>query len=218
MTDHGALLTRLVLLRHAEAITARGDPALSKRGLQQAERLRRRLIDTGELRASTVLATSGLVRAVQTGTLITDAIGDGSLRMHREPAFNEMSWDLERNAPAETWAVFEQRVRSALTKYANMATGSTAVIVCHTGVVEASFIEFAGLHRRSQRFAMSPRHASLTTWVTSAEEQPLRMWRLERYNDCAHLWERGALCHAPEEFESLGTGREPFWEGLDGDR
>jgi broad specificity phosphatase PhoE len=108
----------------------------------------------------------------------------------------------------ESWTSFEERARLSLRRYGEAA--GTTVLVCHTGIIEVSFIAFAGLARRSQRFAMAPRNAAMTSWIRLEAESGVR-WRLEVYNDAAHLWSDGDWLHARESTQSA----EPFWDGLE---
>ncbi len=110
-------------------------------------------------------------------------------------------------ADGETWNEFEQRARVALRTYA--ARPGTTVIVCHAGIIEVSFIEFAGLDRRDLRFAMAPRNTSITTWTELEGKTAAR--RLDVYNDAAHLWSKGEWLHRSESFQS----DEPFWHALE---
>lgn len=233
--DSGPRLTRLVLIRHAEAVEARGNPQLSELGIRQAKLLGDRALKTGELRMASRLLASDLIRASETAKVIARAVGADGLEVQEQSDLREMSWgdgDALPEAEAsdhqararnlfpdpEVWSEFEQQARSALKRCAELASGSTVVVVCHTGVIEASFIEFAGLRNRSQRFAMRPRNASITTWVTAGSDIARRSWRLEGYNDAAHLWVDGALWHGPEDFHMLVSGCEPFWAAMEARR
>ena len=79
-------MTHLYLIRHGEAYTnidhdgsgtvpgLRGDKGLTPRGHAQAERLRDRLAQTGEIRADVLLAST-FPRAFQTAEIIAPALG-----------------------------------------------------------------------------------------------------------------------------------------------
>lgn len=230
-------LTRLILVRHADAGETRRDHGLSDLGRQQADSLRMRLLRSGELRWARRLVTSDLVRARETAKLIADAVGRSGLEPEPDTSFREMAWgqaeemswdDIlaqrggqlvgrrDRVAPdAESWDEFETRATTALRRCAESALGSTVVIVCHTGLIEASFIQFAGLSRRGQRFRMRPRATSLTSWVTVGADSSTRAWRLEGYNDAAHLWIDGVFLHGEEGHDELASVEEPFWAAMD---
>ena len=85
--------TRVVLVRHGESqVTVRrvvGGPrtctGLSELGVQQAERLRERLAETGEIEA-TALYSSAYPRARETAEIIASSLG---LDVEVEPAFGE---------------------------------------------------------------------------------------------------------------------------------
>jgi len=86
--------TRLILVRHGESeVTVRrviGGPrsctGLSPLGVQQAERLRDRLAETGELAAATALFASEYPRAVETAEIIAPTLG---LPVERDVRFGE---------------------------------------------------------------------------------------------------------------------------------
>ena len=218
---------RLVLIRHADtdAACTRDDPDLSRMGELQAARLRDRFIATGELGEVTGFYSSELNRSRSTGQLLAPAIGSADLQL--DGALREMFWGeaegrswvsmVENHdvpsgkdsafADGETWNEFERRARLALRTYA--ALPGTTVVVCHTGIIEVSFIEFAGLDRRAMRFAMTPRNTSITTWTELEGGTAAR--RLDVYNDAAHLWSKGEWLHRCESLQS----DEPFWNALE---
>ncbi len=218
---------RLVLIRHADtdATGIRDDPDLSRMGKLQAERLRDRFIATGELGEVSGFYSSELNRSRSTAQLLYPAIGSANLRL--DGALREMFWGEAEGrswvsmvedygvpsgkdsafADGETWNEFERRARSALRTYA--ALPGTTVVVCHTGIIEVSIIEFAGLDRRALRFAMAPRNTSITTWTELEGGTAAR--RLDVYNDAAHLWLNGEWLHRRESLQS----DEPFWNALE---
>ncbi|MCA1667135.1 MAG: histidine phosphatase family protein, partial [Thermomicrobia bacterium] len=75
-------MTHLYLIRHGEAVAnvepimggMRGDTGLTPLGVQQAEALRDRLAESGEI-AADVLIASTLPRAQQTAEIIAPALG-----------------------------------------------------------------------------------------------------------------------------------------------
>jgi broad specificity phosphatase PhoE len=130
-------------------------------------------------------------------------VGAGALELEVDDDLAELSLPapgaslLDADFVRDSWQQFERRVVTALRGYA--AEPGMTVLVCHTGVIEVSFVEFGRLARRSDRFAMAPRNASITTW---ARPDGGDGWRLETYNDCQHLWVNGSLRHRAEDFSS----------------
>ena len=231
MTVPDALLadprTRLVLVRHADHLTDNvevDDPDLTELGLFQAHRLAERLSATGEARYYRHIVTSPLMRARRTAEILRSAVGSGAVALEVNEALAEWAGSsadvslLERESgkdcrpfgSGESWNEFQQRVQTVLRAYGREP--GTTMLVCHTGVVEVSFLEFAGLRQRSQRFAMAPRNASMTVWV-GLDGGNGKRWRLETYNDSQHLWIDGSLRHRPEDFASY----EPLWAVLEPD-
>lgn len=209
VTDH--VPTRVVLVRHGESnvTVARtvGGPrtcsGLSPLGIRQAERLRDRLAETGEVPA-TALISSAYPRAVETAEIIGPALG---LAVDVDPAFGEHDpgpicdgmtfaefvekygmpdWESDPYGVVfdggETIAAFHHRVGTAFAGLPRAHAGGTVVVVCHGGVVDVAM-------RQALRVAMTggfdlhTRNTSLTELVLS---RPGR-WRLNRYNDHAHL-------------------------------
>jgi len=179
--------------------------------------------------------SSDLKRSLETAKIIGDALGPNGLDPQPMPALREMSWgeadglswddmtsafgvpsgqDKPFAPSGESWNQFVERARSGLRQCASKWAGTTLGLACHTGIIEASFIEFAGLTDRSQRFAMRPRNTSITTWVTLADREDA-VWRLEGYNDAGHLWADGLFRHRGEDFRVLSRGKEPFWVALE---
>ena len=217
---------RLILVRHADHQSQPSEnPDLSELGVWQARRLADRLAATGEAAAGPALYVSTLARARTTAAILAPVLG-GAVRAVVDQRLNELELGvpgmplevvasrLTGRSPkrrrvaesGESWQDFEDRARSALRQYA--AQEGTSLLVCHTGVIELSFIEFAGLTRRAQRFAMSPRNTSVTSWVRLNGGE---RWRLECYNDVQHLWRGGVLYHRRESFEA----HEPLWAALE---
>lgn len=211
------LVTRLALVRHGESRatvdrmmsgheSCRG---LTERGRRQATALAGRLAKTGELADASVLLSSVLPRAVQTAEIIASALGE--LKIMQDCNFCEfhigeaegMSWEefRERYRPdehqhdrfrplapgAESWATFYTRVGTGLTSVAVEHAGTTVVVVCHGGVIEASFIALGNLPLQ-RSFDLAVGNASITEWTSPAGmEADERRWTLARFNDTAHL-------------------------------
>ena len=205
--------TRLVLIRHGESRAQTDGflsghdtcTGLSDLGRRQAEALRDRLLTTSELAEVSAVYTSILPRAIETAQIIAPALGE------REPvqecAFCEihngeadgMSWDdfrekypmfghaadpfRDRTPGGESWAEFHVRAGARLRRIVDDHPGELVVVVCHGGIIGASFV---ALGDTSIRYAASPTleatNTGLTEWRWAGKE-----WRLVRFNDAAHL-------------------------------
>ena len=205
--------TRLVLIRHGESVaqvdgflsghdTCRG---LSALGREQAVALRDRLITSGELRAVDALYTSILPRTIETAEIIAPALGAVAptqecdwCEIHAGDA-EGMTWDAFREQypvqagphdpfrqaipGAETWAEFYVRAGTRLRRVADEHSGERVVVVCHGGIIGASFIALADLPIGSgTALTHETVNTSLTEWRFTEGA-----WRLVRYNDAAHL-------------------------------
>lgn len=203
--------TRVVLIRHGESnVTVRrvvGGPrtcdGLSALGVQQAERLRDRLAETGEVDA-TCLISSAYPRARSTAEAIAGALGR---EVVIEPAFGEHdpgaecdgmsfaefvdrfgmpNWEDDPHAVTfpggETVAEFDLRVGSVFSRTVQEHRGGTVVIVCHGGVIDG-IVRTALRAPRTGIFELHTRNTSITELV---QVRPDR-WRMVRYNDAAHL-------------------------------
>jgi broad specificity phosphatase PhoE len=113
----------------------------------------------------------------------------------------------------ESWASFVKRGSRALSMVVREHAGSSIVAVTHTGIVEVSFILFAHLPKRINRFEMKPLNAGLSSWVSVQGSSPPK-WRLEQYNDVSHLWRSGRLLHGPDDYSDLRQGGDPFWDAV----
>ncbi len=216
-------MTHLYLIRHGEAFSnvepvvagMKGDKGLTPRGVAQAERLRDRLA-AGEIKAD-VLIASTLPRARQTAEIIQPALGlpiifddevqelrigeaDGMVNGDAWAKFGIPDFDrfpLRKIAPGgESWGEFVLRVSQALTRITEEHAGKTIVVVCHGGVIDCSFIHFFQM----PSLVVPPtdfhtRNTSITHWEW-VRRRNRHMWRLNCYNDIAHLQGIGA-------FESL---------------
>lgn len=203
--------TRVVLVRHGESnVTVRrvvGGPrtcdGLSDLGRRQAERLRDRLAETGEISA-THLVSSAYPRARQTADAIASALG---LDVALEPGFGEHDpgpdcdgmtfqefvdrfgmpdWESDPHAVTfpggETIAEFDLRVGATFSRTVGDHRGGTIVIVCHGGVIDG-IVRTALRAPRTGAFELHTKNTSITEIV---QVRPDR-WRIDRYNDCAHL-------------------------------
>ena len=204
--------TRLVIIRHGEAQCAVdsliGGPnactGLSENGRGQAERLRDRLVRTGELADADVVLTSVLPRAIETAAIIAPGLGRGGeveakqdcdlCELHPGEA-DGLTWEQYRErfgnmmdrspyvriAPGgESIAEFLFRVGRALTRVVADHPDQTVVIAGHGGLVWGSVHVFADLPMKSVWF--DAENTSITEWSISPEAT-----KLVRLNDCAHL-------------------------------
>ncbi len=230
-------VTRLVLVRHGESRanidrmmsgheSCRG---LTERGKRQASALADRLATTGELADASVLLASVLPRAVQTAEIVASVLG--GLKVIQDCNFCEfhigeaegLSWKefQERYRPeehhhdrfrplapgAESWATFFTRVGTALAGVAVKHAGTTVVIVCHGGVIEASFVALGNLPLQ-RSFDLAIGNTSLTEWTSPAGmEKNGRCWTLVRFNDTAHLANMDRAC--PQVFGLMDSSPVP---------
>jgi probable phosphoglycerate mutase len=206
--------TRLVIVRHGEAQCSvdsvvggiKGCSGLSRDGRTQAERLRDRLLATGELSAGAAVLTSTLSRAIETAEIIAPGLGPaGDAPAKREAELCEL---LPGEADGLTWAVYAERygqvdmrqnpylpiapggesvaefivrIGRALTRLVTDHAGDTVVVVAHGGVIWGSMSLFLNLPLRTPAL-FAPENTSLTEWRISRDRH-----ELVRYNDAAHL-------------------------------
>jgi probable phosphoglycerate mutase len=209
--------TRLVLVRHGEALSniepivggPRGDEGLTPLGIRQAEALRDRLRDRREF-VPDVLISSTLARARQTAEIIAPALGD--LPIAFEDDVQEMRVgdadgmhvadfkatyglpDFRRNpfqpiAPGgESWASFVLRAGATLHRITREHEGQTIVVVCHGGIIDASFVTFMQLPSlQLPPVEFLTINTSITEWQREIRDGEPGRWRLRRYNDVEHL-------------------------------
>jgi probable phosphoglycerate mutase len=203
--------TRVVLVRHGESkVTVRrvvGGPrtcdGLSELGVQQAERLRDRLAETGEIQPTHVVA-SGYPRARETAEIVASAFGasvvidpgfgehdpgpecDGISFAEFVERYGMPDWESDPHAETfpggETIAEFDLRVGSTFSRTVGEHQGGTVVIVCHGGVIDG-VMRTALRAPRTGVFELHTKNTSLTEIVQVRSDR----WRLVRYNDAAHL-------------------------------
>lgn len=204
-------MTHLYLIRHGhyrdveDGVSSDGE--LTPRGVAQAERLCDRLAASGEIAADVLLAST-LVRARQTAAILAPAlhlpvVPDADLEEWRNEDGTvgpEEFFALVRTTPEdqqafmeirpgmETRAAFLLRAVVALNRITQIYAGQRIAVVCHGGVVEASFVRYFGLSPfRFPDVYLDVHYTSITHWQLSPfEGLPLR-WTLERFNDTAHL-------------------------------
>jgi broad specificity phosphatase PhoE len=205
--------TQLVLIRHGESVAQDQGflsghntcVGLSDRGRAQVAVLRDRLLATGELANPDVLYTSVLERAIETASILAPAFGE--IEPQRECDWCEihsgegegLSWEqyLDRfpsigephdpfrsRAPGgESWAEFYVRAGARLRRIAQDHEGERVVVVCHGGIIGASFIALGDVPiRNGADLTHTTANTSLTEWRANGDA-----WRLVRYNDAAHL-------------------------------
>lgn len=213
--------TNLYLIRHGEAVVnvqpivggMKGDKGLTEHGILQAEHLRDRLKETGEIQAD-VLIASTLPRARQTAEIIAPALGlpitfddevqevrvgeaDGMTNAEAWAKYGPPAVDhdtFKRISPGgENWSEFVLRVATALNRITREHVGKTIVVVCHGGVIDSSFIYFFGMNSLCRPQAgMYTNNTSLTHWQQYTDKYTNETrWRLMRYNDTFHLREVG---------------------------
>lgn len=219
-------MTHLYLIRHGEAYSnierngngvvpgIKGDKGLTPRGRAQAERLRDRLAQTGEIHADALLAST-FARAYQTAEIIAPALGqpiipdddlqemrpgdvDGMterelLERYTVPDYRETPY--AHLAPgAENWGEFILRVGAMFDRVTREYAGKTVVLVTHGGVIDASIIIFFRLNTLTiPPFALYTHNTSLTEWQMERSDgfrertEGHSRWRLVRYNDDFHI-------------------------------
>jgi len=217
-------MTHLYLIRHGEArrvkVGEAEDVHLTPLGIKQAEHLRDRLAATGEISAD-VLIASTMTRARQTAEIIAPALGlpiifDDEVQEWRPPpgsnvetkeymeAFKATPDEQKayyRFAPgAESWVGFMFRACTALNRITYEHEGKTIVVVCHGGIIDASFaffFRFDTLHFPPAYF--NTHNTSITHWKKAALAWLPVAWTLERYNDVMHLRDVDARTRIPWE-------------------
>jgi probable phosphoglycerate mutase len=204
--------TRLVLVRHAESMVTVnrviGGPrtcvGLSPFGREQAEALRDRLAATGEITADALYA-SAYPRAIETAEIIAPALGGLDVKVdegfgEHDPGpdcdgmtfdafverYGHPDWQGDPHAVTfpggETIAAFHHRVGVALRAVLERHSDQSLVVVCHGGVVDAA-LRMALRTPPTGNFEVRTLNTSITELVLLRPGH----WRLERYNDHAHL-------------------------------
>jgi len=216
-------MTHLYLIRHGDATTTSTnpleDPRLTKLGVAQAEHLRDRLAGSGEIKAE-VLIASTMLRARQTAEIIAPALGlpilyTDDVQEWRFPADETLNVDeyIEhfKSIPhdqkpffqiipnAESWVQFMLRACTALNALTQRYEGRTIVVVCHGGVIDASFhlfLRLSTLHLPPSYF--DTQNTSITHWYRTEDNgyHP-PCWTLEKYNDIMHLRDLHATTRIP---------------------
>jgi 2,3-bisphosphoglycerate-dependent phosphoglycerate mutase len=226
-------MTRLYLIRHGQALTEvdgiMKDYGLTPLGVKQAERLRDRLAGSGEV-AADVLIASTFLRARQTAEVIAPALDlpiifDDEVQELRPGSLSGMHVDEYKTLRAardadfyldpfarlvpdeENWAQFVLRIGTAMRRIIDQYEGKTVVIVCHGGVIDATFTYFFGLDSlHPARVRLYTHNTSITHWrkVADDADHGQLAWRLVFYNDDLHV--RDLDNSTPIPWESLRPG------------
>ena len=209
-------MTHLYLIRHGEAVAnvepiiggMLGDTGLTALGVSQAEALRDRLAATHEI-AADVLIASTLPRARQTAEIIAPALGlpilfednvqelkvgeaDGMHVGEFKAKFGLPNLRVQPFRPiapgGESWPQFVLRVAETLESITREYADKTIVVVCHGGVIDASFLYCFGMNTLAVPYAELRTHnTSITHWERGARDDGTARWRLWGYNDDFHL-------------------------------
>ena len=204
--------TRLVIVRHGEAVSNAEDlvaghlgcQGLTERGRLQVNALAARLRHTGELEGATALYSSVLRRAVETAEILLPVLGDVTYEAkctlcERHPGeadgltWNEFDERYGRLLPGddpdrplspggESWRELLDRAEEAMYRLAEAHPGELVVVSAHGGIIEASLVRFLGLPSNGGLVRFFPDNASMTEWAHTGSR-----WWLVRFNDAAHL-------------------------------
>jgi 2,3-bisphosphoglycerate-dependent phosphoglycerate mutase len=216
--------TRLILIRHGESkVTVRRViggyrtcDGLSPLGVEQTARLAGRLSETREIGADVVIS-SNFVRARETAEALLPALGvitmetdaafgehdpgpdiDGMTFQSYVDRFGSPDWSGDPHVDVfpggETTAQFHLRVGAGLSRLVAERCGSTIVIVCHGGVIDAIFRQLLRAPSTGG-FELHTANTSITEFVAARSGMPPSTWRLVRYNDASHL--AGLLAASP---------------------
>jgi 2,3-bisphosphoglycerate-dependent phosphoglycerate mutase len=186
-------------------IDGHGDPALAPEGVEQAERVGKRLAGEHAVAPFDALYVTSLRRTHETAAPLAAATGlvpieepelrevhlgdyeGGLLRLkgaEGDPVVREVytqeRWDVIPGA--EPWDDFQGRCVAAIGRIVEAHRGGRVVVVVHGGVIAAVLAHVA----RSRNFAfVSADNTSLSEIVMLAP--PIDRWVLRRFNDCNHL-------------------------------
>jgi len=123
---------------------------------------------------------------------LRDGVGEGMHIQEYRAKYGEVNFretPFRQVAPAgENWGQFVLRVSTALDRFIHEYNGKTMVIVCHGGVIGASFLYFFGMGSfQYPQAGFDTSNTSITHWARrSISGRPTR-WRLKCYNDDMHL-------------------------------
>ena len=213
-------MTHLYIIRHGQAQAAvdgivagiKGDTGLSALGIEQATRLRNRLLVTQEIKAD-VLIASTIPRARQTAEIIAPALelpiilddevqelrpgeADGlsghEYRQKYAHRRDDMSAFVSASPGGESWPEFVLRASRALERIVTEHAGKTIVLVCHGGIVQSSFLYFFGAPTlvRPSVVTFEMGNAAITHWARGnfyRKDLSHLQWKLIAHNDDFHL-------------------------------
>ena len=213
------MATNLYLIRHGEAVSnlapyimggVKGCRGLTERGLAQVRLLAKRL-SGGELDAD-VLYASTLPRARQTAEAVAEALNlpvswEDELHELRPGDADGMTYDEARSkfggmstffrefytpiAPGgESWGAFILRSSAVLEAIINRHQDQRIVVVCHGGIIEASYIHLLQLGPQIRgRASFHVRNTAITHWRHVETQDARHEWQLVAHNDHWHLRE-----------------------------
>ena len=202
------LRTRLLLIRHGQRQEAEGRffqhacPGLDEFGIAQARALEERLARDVTLKSIVILASKAR-RSYQTAEILAERLGVSVLaytcdlcESHPGAAEGLTTAEIEQrfgpsyaSVPgAEPFSEFLPRACASLERIVRTYQGRQILAVTHSGIIRASFVAF-GKMPIPQALQIRSEHTSVTEWSSTAEVdmEGERVWRLERYNDAAHL-------------------------------
>lgn len=208
--------TTIYLVRHGatqaahpdrpfETRDGHGDPPLAPEGIDQAQRVGKRLVAEHSVEPFSAVYVSTLRRTHETAAPMLDAIGldpliepdlrevhlgeyeGGLLRLkgaEGDPLVREVyvqeRWDVIPGA--ESWEVFQARCVGAIERITARHRGERVLTVVHGGVIGAVLAHVA----RSSNFAfVGADNTSLSEIVYLGD--PFDRWVLRRFNDVTHL-------------------------------
>jgi probable phosphoglycerate mutase len=203
---------RLILVRHGESLHSqrrliageRGCLGLTEQGRAQAHALAERLRRAGASGDGVALLSSPVPRARETAAILAETLalpapdiapglaellpGDADGLVWHEYVERHGAFDLQAEperpfAPnGESWNAFTARVQAEHRRLAREYAGRTVLAVTHGGFVVMSLLAMFGIPRPGTGARIDPAFTSLTEWSVNDG-----VWRLERYNDVAHL-------------------------------
>ena len=182
-----------------------GDPSLAPEGVEQADRVARRLAEQHRVEPFSSVYVTSLVRTHETARPLLDATGlpmlvepdlrevhlgeyeGGLLRLkgaEGDPVvrsvYSEERWDVIPGA--ESWDAFQGRCVSAVERITEAHRGERVLAFVHGGVIAAVLSHVA----RSRNFAfVSADNTSVSEIVHLSD--PIDRWVLRRFNDVTHL-------------------------------
>ena len=197
-------MTQLFLIRHGDY--ERDTDSLTQRGQMQAERLRARLAVTREIQPD-VFISSTLTRAQETAAILAPAFDANLILDSDVEEWHNSSGDMSEEdlvaalqalppdqrvffkpiEHGESWVDFQFRACNALNRITQDFADQTICVVCHGGIIEASFLLMFSLSTLSPPpVGLSPTHTSITHWHYT-DVMGNGRWMLERFNDALHL-------------------------------